>query len=151
MTSVRRWVWVLAGLSTALPAAFLAIVLLPLVVPAATLPWAVGKALLAGWVATAIARGVLAHRLNPAEQIVIRFWALTPQITLVMATALGALPLLIVNSLASSFGWSSTSAQVGVRGVVLVVAAFAGLAVWSFWIRIRASLPDVGAPGARAA
>jgi Tfp pilus assembly protein PilO len=100
--------------------------------------------LVAGWVATAVARGVLAQRFTPAEGVVVHFWARTPLLTLVVATALGALPLLIVNLLASSLGWSPTSTQVAVRAVILLVAVFAVLTMWWFWVQVRDSLPDSG-------
>ena len=151
MASVRRSVWVLAVLSAALPAAFLATLLLRFVVSGVAIPSAVVNALVAGWVATAIARGVVDQRLNSAEQVVVRFWGLTPLVTLVMATALGAAPLLLLNLLASSLGWSPESTQVATRAVILVVAACALLAVWSFWVRARTSLPLAGTRGTGAA
>src|SRR5262245_20646507 len=95
MRSVRRSVWVLAGLSTALPAAFLGVVFLPFLIPGTTFSSGVGKTLLAGWLATTVARGLTARHLNSVEQIVDRFWGFTPLLTMTMAAVLGVLPLFI--------------------------------------------------------
>jgi hypothetical protein len=102
--------------------------------------------------AVTIVRSVLVVRLAPHEQAFVRFWVHAPFFTLIVASVLGALPILLAVSAGPGLGWSPGTVAWVVRAVGLTVLVLSTLFVRVLWHRHQASLesPPAG-PGTRAA
>ena len=107
---------------------------------------------LAIFLGVTIVRSVLVHRLPLKEQAFLRFWVHAPFFTLLVASVLGALPILLALSAGPGLGWSPGTVSWVVRAVGLAVLVLAALFVRALWLRQQASLESSPAgPGARAA
>jgi hypothetical protein len=132
---MRRQVALLAAISAAAPAALLAVALAPVLFPRSGPPSRAPIYIAVGaFMTVSAARAFLLHRLTPADRSVIRFWGFAPTLTLLVASALGALPVLALGALDVHVG----RAAIVALGVSLAVAS--SLVVWALWRRLRASL-----------
>jgi len=135
MSSIRPWVVVLAAASLAAPALFLGFMGFSVILRGSgSAPPAVLYAVLGGWVASAIARGIVGHRLSSAEQAFVRFWSFAALFTLFVGLALGVLPLLLLH------GFGVQLAPGAVRAIVALVLVLSALVVRALLLRFRASL-----------
>ena len=137
---MRRQAALLAAFSAVAPAALLGAALLSvLLLPSGLSPRApiyLALALLAG---VGVARGVLLRRLTTAEQAAVRFWSFAPTLALLIASVLGALPVVVLDALRIRISTAVLSA------LASALALAAGLVVWALWLRLRDSLSE-GAP-----
>jgi hypothetical protein len=141
MRLVRKPVLVLVIASALLPTLLIAFLLVPSYIPIGFSPGAVLiYPLLGGWLLCVLARAIFDRRFTPLERSVVGFWSRTLLFILVVATALGALPLLVVPALGQSFGWPLLNSALYIRSVTLAVLLFTGLLVWAVWRRHWASL-----------
>ena len=104
------------------------------------------------FLAVTVVRSVLVARLAPHEQAFVRFWVHAPFFTFLVASVLGALPILLTVSVGPGLGWSPGTVSWVVRAVGLTVLVLSAPLVRALWHRHRASLqsPPAG-PGTRAA
>jgi hypothetical protein len=152
---VSRLAVILAVASVVATAGVYSLALVPLLLSGAvavTPSRPVAYLTLAIFLTITIVRSVLVHRLPPTEQAFLRFWVHAPFFTLLVASVLGSLPILLALSAGPAFGWSAGIISWVVRAIGLTVLVLAALFVRGLWLRQQASLEArPAAPGPRAA
>ena len=90
---------------------------------------------LGAFLAVTVARNVLMHRLAPDEQAFLRFWVHAPYFTLLIASTLGALPVLFAITVGPRLGWSPDTLAFVLRGTAAAVIVLSVLMVRVLWQR----------------
>ena len=136
---VRRFVYVIAFLTAAVPAAVLA--LLGWVgFSGWKLPAPLLYLLLASWLGVRLVPTIAGERLSSVERTVLRFWGLSAHFTLSAAAALGTIPLIALHAVATRFAWSEQAGRLIGIGLIASIAGCAAALVWAAWKRFEASL-----------
>ena len=141
MHPVGRPALVLATASALIPTLLILLVVVPSFVPIGFSPGAASVyGLVGAWLVCAFARAVFSSRFTALERGVVEFWAHTLLFILMVATVLGALPLLLLPALAAFLGWHLFNSALYLKAMALVVLLLAALLVWAVWRRHWASL-----------
>jgi hypothetical protein len=137
---IRPSVVLFSAISPTLKAALVLLVLLPHFLPLPRPNLSLLARLLAGVIAWSLVRAALAQRLSSLEKAVVQYWSFTPMIILIIAGALAAIPILVVDHLADRFSWSSVTVRNLVLAAQIVSLVWGAVVVWGLWVRFRTSL-----------
>jgi hypothetical protein len=145
MAGMRPWAAVLAAVAASAPLSVIGILVV--------LPFFLGTSMPSPLVAALLAVGVFGvvtliraackHRLTTSEQAIVNFWSLAPPLVVPIASAIGALPLLVLHAVGITLG------PIALRFSIALLLVFASLVLWRIWLSYRASLS--GEPGSGAA
>jgi hypothetical protein len=135
---VGRMAIILAAVSVLATVALYSFALVPLLllgVVAVTPSRPVFHGALGVFLAIAVVRIALVHRLAPHEQAFLRFWVHAPFFIFLVACTLGSVPILIAVSAGQSLGWSPGIVSWVVRVIGLGVLVSSSLFVHAPWRR----------------
>lgn len=137
---IRPSVTAFAATSFALKAALVLLLLAPMVIPAAIASPSLLVALLAAVIASTLVRSLVVQRLSATELAVLQYWSITPLLILLLAAAIGMLPILVLDQLRAWLHWSDSALQSLIAFAMIGSLISAAIVVWSLWKQFRASL-----------